>query len=106
MNHHWESLGWTLVHFCWQAAAIALVYPPLAGVAFSDFHENGFVPAATLWLLWAVDARRWRLACAFLAVTLAIKEDQAPILVFGAIVALAPGRDHTVDQSDPCRLLG
>jgi beta-lactamase regulating signal transducer with metallopeptidase domain len=26
MNHHWESLGWTLVHFCWQAAAIALVY--------------------------------------------------------------------------------
>ena len=26
MNHHLESLGWTLVHFCWQAAAIALVY--------------------------------------------------------------------------------
>jgi beta-lactamase regulating signal transducer with metallopeptidase domain len=26
MNHHLQSLGWTLVHFCWQAAAIALVY--------------------------------------------------------------------------------
>jgi len=26
MNHHLESLGWTLVHFCWQATAIALVY--------------------------------------------------------------------------------
>ncbi len=26
MNHHLESLGWTLVHFCWQAAAIAVVY--------------------------------------------------------------------------------
>jgi beta-lactamase regulating signal transducer with metallopeptidase domain len=26
MNHHLESLGWTLVNFCWQAAAIALVY--------------------------------------------------------------------------------
>jgi beta-lactamase regulating signal transducer with metallopeptidase domain len=26
MNHHLESLGWTLLHFCWQAAAIALVY--------------------------------------------------------------------------------
>jgi beta-lactamase regulating signal transducer with metallopeptidase domain len=26
MNHHLESLGWTLVHFCWQAAAIALLY--------------------------------------------------------------------------------
>jgi beta-lactamase regulating signal transducer with metallopeptidase domain len=34
MNHHLQSLGWTLVHFCWQAAAIALVYW-LADVALS-----------------------------------------------------------------------
>ncbi|MGB8539896.1 MAG: M56 family metallopeptidase [Acidobacteriaceae bacterium] len=26
MNPHLQSLGWTLVHFCWQAAAIALAY--------------------------------------------------------------------------------
>lgn len=26
MTHHWEALGWTLVHFCWQATAIAVVY--------------------------------------------------------------------------------
>ncbi|QNI33336.1 M56 family metallopeptidase [Alloacidobacterium dinghuense] len=26
MTHHWEALGWTLIHFCWQAATIALVY--------------------------------------------------------------------------------
>ncbi|MFP5228901.1 MAG: M56 family metallopeptidase [Acidobacteriota bacterium] len=26
MTHHWEALGWTLVHFFWQGAAIALVY--------------------------------------------------------------------------------
>ena len=26
MNHHLESLGWTLLHFCWQAGAIAFVY--------------------------------------------------------------------------------
>ena len=25
-THHLESLGWTLIHFCWQAAAIAIVY--------------------------------------------------------------------------------
>ena len=24
--HHLESLGWTLIHFCWQAAAIAITY--------------------------------------------------------------------------------
>jgi beta-lactamase regulating signal transducer with metallopeptidase domain len=34
MNHHLQSLGWTLIHFCWQAAAIALVYW-LADVALS-----------------------------------------------------------------------
>ena len=34
MNHHLQSLGWTLIHFCWQAGAIALVYW-LADVAFS-----------------------------------------------------------------------
>jgi Zn-dependent protease with chaperone function len=26
MNYHLQSLGWTLLHFCWQAGAIALVY--------------------------------------------------------------------------------
>ncbi|HVT96560.1 MAG TPA: M56 family metallopeptidase [Acidobacteriaceae bacterium] len=26
MTHHWEALGWTLVHFLWQGAALALVY--------------------------------------------------------------------------------
>jgi beta-lactamase regulating signal transducer with metallopeptidase domain len=24
--HHLEALGWTLIHFCWQAAALALAY--------------------------------------------------------------------------------
>lgn len=26
MTHHLDALGWTLIHFCWQAAVIALVY--------------------------------------------------------------------------------
>ena len=34
MNPHLQSLGWTLVHFCWQAVAIALIYW-LADVALS-----------------------------------------------------------------------
>jgi uncharacterized membrane protein len=69
-------------------AVIALLYPPLAGIAFSDFHENGFAPAATLWLLWAVDARRWAAATLFLAACLAIKEDQAALLAFAAVFGL------------------
>jgi beta-lactamase regulating signal transducer with metallopeptidase domain len=35
MNHTIQALAWTLIHFCWQAAAIAVVYRvasvPLAG---------------------------------------------------------------------------
>jgi uncharacterized membrane protein len=69
-------------------AIVALLYPPLAGVAFSDFHENGFAPAATLWLLWAVDARRWLPAAIFLATCLAIKEDQAPLIGFAGVFGL------------------
>jgi len=69
-------------------AAVVLIYPPLAGVEFADFHENAFVPATTMWLLWAIDNRRWPFAYAFLALALAIKEDQALILGFGALVAL------------------
>ncbi len=25
-NHHLEAVGWTLIHFCWQAGAVAAVY--------------------------------------------------------------------------------
>ncbi len=69
-------------------ASVALLYPPLAGVTFADFHENVFAPAATLWLLWAVDAGRYRSATFFLALVLAIKEDQATIVGFDALLAV------------------
>jgi uncharacterized membrane protein len=68
-------------------AAVGLLYPPLTGVIFADFHENVFAPALTLWLIWAVDARRFRLAALFLVLTLCIKEDQAPILACAALFA-------------------
>jgi uncharacterized membrane protein len=67
----------------------ALLYAPLAGVAFGDFHENAFAPAATLWLLWAADARRWRIAALFLILALSIKEDQAVLLSVAAIFGVA-----------------
>ena len=70
-------------------AIVALLYPPLAGVTFADFHENGLVPAVTVWLSWALDARRFALAALFLALALGIKEDQSTILGFGAIVLFA-----------------
>jgi uncharacterized membrane protein len=70
-------------------ATITLLYPPLVGVTFTDFHELGFAPASVAWLLWAVDARRFGWAAIFAATTLAIKEDQALLLAaLGAGYAL------------------
>jgi beta-lactamase regulating signal transducer with metallopeptidase domain len=39
MTHHWQALGWTLVHFLWQGAAIALVYR-VADVALARRSAN------------------------------------------------------------------
>ncbi len=69
-------------------ACIALLYPPLEGVTFTEFHENGLVPAAVAWLLWAIDSRRFGIAVALLIVTLCVKEDQAPAMAFLGICAL------------------
>ncbi len=69
------------------AAWIAALYPPLAGLAFVDFHENVFAPAAVLWLFWALDARRFRSAAAFAVLALAVKEDQALFIGFAAFAA-------------------
>jgi uncharacterized membrane protein len=63
------------------AAIVSLLYPPLVGVTFTDFHENGFAPAAIAWLVWAVDARRFGWAAVFAILALAIKEDEAAVLL-------------------------
>ena len=76
-------------NFALATAALVFVYPPLAGVAFADFHENVFATAATLWLLWAVDARKFVLAAAFVVVALCVKEDQAVILAAVALLGCA-----------------
>jgi uncharacterized membrane protein len=62
------------------AALVVWLYPPLAGLAFGDFHENGFAPAAVVWMLWALDAGYLVAAAALAAVVLAVKEDQAIFL--------------------------
>jgi len=63
------------------ASGVTLLYPPLVGVTFTDFHENGFAPATIAWLGWAVDSRRWRWAALFVALGLAIKEDEALMFI-------------------------
>ena len=76
------------------AALVVLLYPPLAGLAFVDFHENGFAPAAVVWALYAFDAGALRLAGAAAALALCVKEDQAIFLaVAGLLGAWAYRKD-------------
>jgi len=56
MNHHVESLGWTLVHFCWQAAAIALVYWLTDAVLRKARSQTRYVLALGTMLLMLVSA--------------------------------------------------
>lgn len=68
------------------AAFVVLLYPPLAGVTFNDFHENGLAPAAIAWLLWAFDGGYVVGAVVFAALALAIKEDQALFLTAAGVI--------------------
>ena len=56
MNHHLQSLGWTLVHFCWQAAAIALVYWLADAVLSKARSHTRYVLALATMLLMLVSA--------------------------------------------------
>ncbi len=56
MNHHLESLGWTLVNFCWQAAAIALVYWLADTVLSKARSQTRYVLALGTMLLMLVSA--------------------------------------------------
>ncbi|HTA37811.1 MAG TPA: DUF2079 domain-containing protein [Candidatus Acidoferrales bacterium] len=62
------------------AAVVVWLYPPLAGLIFGDFHENGFAPAAIAWMLYCFDGGMLLWAAVAAAVALAVKEDQAVFL--------------------------
>jgi uncharacterized membrane protein len=69
------------------AFAVAL-YPPLGGVAFTDFTENVFAPAAAVWLLWSIDGRKMGAAWCFAILCLCIKEDQALFLAYAGVLGI------------------
>jgi beta-lactamase regulating signal transducer with metallopeptidase domain len=56
MNPHLQSLGWTLVHFCWQAAAIALVYWLIDSVLWKARSQTRYILALATMLLMLVSA--------------------------------------------------
>ncbi|HUA10125.1 MAG TPA: DUF2079 domain-containing protein [Candidatus Acidoferrales bacterium] len=68
-------------------AAIALCYPPLWALAFTDFHEAAFVPVLAATLAWALDAGKRRAAFFSALALCCTKEDQ--FVIVGAIGIIA-----------------
>ncbi len=68
-------------------ALVVFLYPAFCGLAFNDFHENDFAPAAVAWMIWAFDGGHIALAYIFAALTLAVKEDQADFLIVAGLAA-------------------
>ena len=70
-------------------ALLALVYPALLSVAFTEFHEIAFYPVLVFALLWALDAGAWRSAFVCGALLLLVREEVLIVLiVFGAALVL------------------
>ena len=61
-------------------AVVVFLYPALGGAIFTDFHENGFAPAAIAWMLWAFDSGYFLASGIAALVALSVKEDQALFL--------------------------
>ncbi len=84
-------------------ASLALLYPPLAAVAFTEFHEIAFYPALALGLVWAAERAHWR-AFALLALASAlVREEACIVLAFVGIVFAIVGftsRDVTRIRDD------
>jgi len=73
-------------------AVLALLYPPLTAVAFTEFHEIAFYPAIALALVWAADARRWVIFALLALASAGIREETCMVLVlvgFGFVLIAA-----------------
>lgn len=73
-----------------RLALLALVYPPLAAVAFDEFHEIAFYPLLAFALVWALDAERPLIAAACAALAVLVREEVPIVLgVFGLALIVA-----------------
>ena len=82
-----------------RVSLLALIYPPLIGLAFSEFHEIAFVPLLTFLLLQATDRRRWGWYALWAALLVCVREDVALILgCFGIALAFLGARSGRRDE--------
>ncbi len=90
-----------------RVACVALLYPPLLAVGFTEFHEVAFYPVLALALIWAADQTRWTwFGLAALASAL-VREDACIVLTLVGLglAAFAWLRRHARPASERDGLL-
>ncbi len=66
-------------------ATLALLYPPLGAVAFTEFHEIAFYPALALAIVWAAERARWRWFALFALLGALVREEACIVLALAGI---------------------
>ena len=90
-------------------ATLALVYPPLGAVAFTEFHEIAFYPVLALATMWAADRARWAWFALFAILGALVREEACIVWMFVglALAAIALVRRRaTVRDGAPGLLAG
>ena len=79
-------------------ASLALLYPPLLAVAFTEFHEIAFYPALALGLVWAADRARWGWFALFAVLGALVREEACIVLAIVGVALAAIGllRRHAI----------
>lgn len=77
---------------------VLLLSPAFSGGAAFDFHENCCLTALLLWLLYAVDSRKYWQTAAAAALTLLVKEDAAVYVAVVGVFVLLQALLHRGDR--------
>ena len=56
MTHTLQAVAWTLIHFCWQAAAIAAIYRLVSAAVIRRSSQTRYLVALAALLLMVVSA--------------------------------------------------
>ena len=67
-------------------ASLVLLYPPLAAVAFTEFHEIAFYPVLALGLVWAAERARWRAFAVIAFASSLVREEACMVLAIVGLV--------------------
>ena len=82
-------------------ASLALLYPPLGAVAFTEFHEIAFYPALALGLVWAAERARWGWFAVFAVCAALVREEACIVLACVGLAFTAIGIASTRAPAEP-----